>query len=212
MGRGLCCSHISAHLLLRAPPPPSITGVVPESTLPNTTCCRDKLPEELHLRCCPKASAPNQRCTAPFPQRCFPSKTQVKGTRVHLIFSRGPEPALNPRVPSASRSPESLGGGWASLFLCFNTLANQLCSQAPLLFPRVDQVDHGLKADDRLLQAHRGGPEKEREQRGDWIAGSQGKVTALSLSPPLDKEGNQHPTPAGAASQAEGGPRANGPP
>lgn len=73
-------------------------------------------------------------------------------------------------------------------------------------------MDHGLKADDRLLQAHRGGPEKEREQRGDWIAGSQGKVTALSLSPPLDKEGNQHPTPAGAASQAEGGPRANGPP
>lgn len=55
-------------------------------------------------------------------------------------------------------------------------------------------MDHGLDADDRLLQAHRGGPEKEREQRGDWIAGSQGKVTALSLSPPLDKEGNQHPS------------------
>ena len=73
-------------------------------------------------------------------------------------------------------------------------------------------MDHSLNADDRLLQAHRGGPEKEREQRGDWIVGSQGKVTALSLSLPLDKEGNQHPPPAGAASQAEDGPRAHGPP
>lgn len=91
-----------------SPAAPSITGMVPESTLPNTTCCRDKLPEEIHLRCCPKASAPNQHCTVPFPQRPSPSKTQVKGTRVRLTFSRGPEPALNPRVPSASTSPERL--------------------------------------------------------------------------------------------------------
>lgn len=98
---------------------PSITGMIPESTLPNTTCCRH-LPEKLHRRCYPKASARNQHRTAPSPQQSFPSKTQVKGAWVHLTFSKGLEPALNPRVPSASTSPESLGGGWVSLFLCFN--------------------------------------------------------------------------------------------
>ena len=87
-----------------------------------------------------------------------------------------------------------------------------------------DQVDHGLSADDRQAlrppgKTHSfrptgGSPGKERGSRGETGWRGVGERSLLpGLSPPLSKEGGiSISPPAGATSQAEEGPRANGPP
>ncbi|KAJ8797989.1 hypothetical protein J1605_016872 [Eschrichtius robustus] len=67
------------------------------------------LPEKLHLRRCPKAFVPNQRCNQPcLPSGSHPNKTQAKGARVHPTFSKGPG---GTEAPGSPQPPQANLGG-----------------------------------------------------------------------------------------------------